>query len=527
MPVVDSAGSAPSRNAEKIAGARAWWRSRHAEMSKRSCGDIVRSLPPLDEDRAATYARILRMLSFEDQPQSVSFRERSWSTRKNQPMATADLVDFFKSIPDILNVIPANQRLVALTLLTLLIALLGLFHFNILKLVGEKARARAIFMIIRYGFVGVIVIFFMTFGYNLITFKSEASSLNQSITNLGQSTQLSSSGKLNPILPQDQIQKLAESLVLLSRSFDAPAGIADALTQLQAGNIAPAVDILQKNAQSQTDAGKQAEAWRQVGLLAFYKDTQVALQAYQQSVKLDPDHWQAWSQIAYLLERTGDHDGAKAAAQKAIDIGTRQNDKKALAAGDAALGYIAASAGNLSSAGDYLEKARDNLRGPDSLAGYARATSSLARVKYAGADYDAARSLYEEALKSDTAADSPGGMAADYTGLAQLLVELSDPDEADGLKALDQATDYLNKALAIGQNLNDKHQQAMALSKMADIDGMKNNLDGAEKDCIDALNLENELGYKLPAVYLVVGLDHYRLSHRQIGRHCSQKTQRS
>jgi len=406
------------------------------------------------------------------------------------------LADIFKDIPDILNTVPPALRIAALAIILFLILLVFVLNSVAFKDMNKKDRERLIFLIVRYSAIGTAGLCIASYAYGFVTLKSEAAELSRSITApQTQTTKSSGDGSttdVKPIVPSNDVTHLAESLILLSRKFNPPAGISDALSQLNAGNAKPALDLLQKKARSETDNAKRAETLRQLGLLAFYKDTQIALTAYQQSVELEPDSWQAWSQISYLLERQADHDGAKTAAQNAIAIGTARNDMNALGAGYAAVGYIAANLGQFTEAEESLEKARGYYLAAGAKEEYARASNNLARLDFSQGYYKKAIHLYDEALSYDNAMGNERGIASDYTGRAQAR---------GALNGSDQVLDDLNAALAIDEKLNDLHQTAFTLSVIASIDQKNKNYDRAEESLTRALSLENQLGYKLAEAY--------------------------
>lgn len=413
------------------------------------------------------------------------------------------LSDIFKDIPDILNTIPPGQRVAALAIIFFLLLLLYLLRSGTFESMSKKARERLIFLIVRYGFIGTAGLCAASYISSLMTLRSDAAELSKSITTPKKQTEgPASSGSttdVKPIIPSDDVTHLAKSLVLLSRQFNPPAGISNALSQINAGNVKPALDLLQDKAKSETDNAKRAETLRQLGLLAFYKDTQIALTAYQQSIELDPNSWQAWSQISYLLERQADHDGAKAAAQKATAIGTARNDMNALGAGYAALGYINANAGQFAEAEEALEKARGYYLAAGAKDEYARASNNLARLNFSQGYYEKAIHLYDEALSYDDATGSERGIASDYTGRAQAR---------NALNGSDQVLDDLNAALAIDEKLNDLHQAAFTLAVIASIDQKKRDYDAAEASLTRALSLETQLGYKLAEAYDMGSLAH-------------------
>jgi tetratricopeptide (TPR) repeat protein len=405
----------------------------------------------------------------------------------------------FDHLPDILKLVPVELRIGALSLLAVL-AVLWLILGVVRNLHGPDLPD-IIRMIIRYSFITVALICVPSFGYAIISGKSEIDELSSGYLKQQPISQPSSERDFSLVAPQKSIDDLNQSLVILSRGFDPPPGTAEALAQLKKGNPLPAIAVLAQVAPRQKDR-ERAKTLREIGLLAFYKDTQIALKAYQESAELDPDNADAWSQIGLLLERAGDHEGARTAARKAIEIGNRQNDANALAAGYSVLGVIDANAGRAESAETYLQKARGFYLTMGSKADYARLTNELARVQFVNGEYAAATRYYEEALSSDTAANNKHGMAADYIGLGQIIAEDEEPDFA-------KALNYYDKALAIAETADDLHEIAFSLSSKAAIYKKRRgpgDLDNALANIQRAQMLEHKLGNRLAEAYAMGSL---------------------
>ena len=405
--------------------------------------------------------------------------------------AETSLVDALKAIPAILKLIPDTQTLPALTVLVVLVIVVAILRTDILKQLSQEQRDAAVMFIIRYVFVGAGMICIVSFTYAVVSIKSASAQLQNGITKPA-STAEKTPGSPVPIVSSDAIAKLSDSLVLLSYRLNPPPGIEDALAQLKAGNAKPAIDILNNNILAeQKDKSSRAATLRQIGLLEFYKDTQASLATYQQSVLLDPDSWEAWGQIAYLLERSGDHAGAVSAAQKAVDIGTKAADIKALGLGYGALGYIEANAGRIDSARPLLEKARGYFLAAGSKPEYALATNNLARIDFSDGNFDEAIRYYEEALETDIQINNQRGIAADYAGLAQVYSERGRES-----KQYDKALEYFAKSIAANESVGDPHQTAIALSGMANVYRNRRapgDLDKAKEACIRALALEKQI----------------------------------
>jgi tetratricopeptide (TPR) repeat protein len=410
-------------------------------------------------------------------------------------------VDALKAIPDVVRLIPDSQKFPALAVLVLLIIIVAILPY--LKTVPPAVRAAAVTFIIRYAFIGVGVISIASFANTIVSIKSTSAEVQKGIAKSASAAANTSRSPV-PVVPPDAIANLANSLVLLSYRLNPPPGINAALAQLKAGNSKPAIDILNNNILAeQKDNVSRAATLRQIALLEFYNNTKASLATYQQSVALDPDSWEAWGQIAYLLERSGDHAGATSAAQKAIDIGNKIHDMNALGSGYGALGYIAANAGRVDDARSFLDKARGNFLAAGSRLEYAQVTSNLARLEFSQGNYEDATRYFQEALSIDSQLNNQRGIAADYSGLGSISLE-----EGRDSGQFDEALDYFAKSAAANESVGDPHQAALALSGQCSVYLDRHgpgDIDKADHACAQALKLEQQIDNRVPQT-IIMGL---------------------
>ncbi|MEM0928568.1 MAG: tetratricopeptide repeat protein [Pseudomonadota bacterium] len=121
-----------------------------------------------------------------------------------------------------------------------------------------------------------------------------------------------------------------------------------------------AITDLERLAEDQSravnDSAEQAAAtWKQVGAFAFYNDTERALNAYHEAVRLTPDDLVAWNQLGHLLRRVGDLQGAEEAYRRLIaDPLQTSQEWQAISLGN--LGLIAQTRGDLDAAEDYHQR---------------------------------------------------------------------------------------------------------------------------------------------------------------------------
>jgi tetratricopeptide (TPR) repeat protein len=409
--------------------------------------------------------------------------------------------------------VPEIWAFPSLVLMLLLVVVCLVLRSETLNLLDRKTRVELIRFIVRYGFAGTAAVCAFYFGYLSLTIRSASAEVEKGIVKQGTPSTSSTSspkaaqqsaqqGAPTPIIASDSTDALARSLVMLSYRLRPPPGIDDALNQLKAGNSKPAIDILNNDVLARQTADKdRAATLRKIGLLEFFKDTAASLAIYRQAAELDPDNWEAWGQIANLLERTGNHAEAADAAKKAIDIAQKSNDAKGLGIGYAALGYIAASQGDNSAAITALQKARGNFLTSDAKQEYAEATNNLGRVNFAKGELDTAQRNFEEALQFNLDIRNERGKAADYIGLANVAQERGREKNEFG-----KALEYYEKAMAANDGVGDPHLAAMILSGKCMLYLSRNedsDLAKARESCGGALNLEKQIDHPAAQVFIL------------------------
>jgi tetratricopeptide (TPR) repeat protein len=407
----------------------------------------------------------------------------------------AGITEILKGIPGTLKLIPAEERIAALVVIVLLAIVVAILRADVLKMMDRKTRERMMMFIVRYVFVLSGAIIVISFSYAVFSKRLEATELSAGY-NKQVSSRTSTAGSPQAVPPATD--GLVNSLLILKSLLHPPPGIDDALAQLKAGNTKPAIDVLANNVLvTQKDNAARAETFRHIGLLEFYRDTKASLAAYQQSVELDPGSWEAWSQIANLLQRTGDSAGATSAAQKVIQIGTENRDNNALGAGYAALGYVEASQGRKDLAKPLLNKARGNFLAAESYLQYAAATNNLASVEFSEGHFEDAIRDFGEALSKDIQINNPRGIAADYAGLGQVYLEQEE---------FDKALEYFEKSVSANAGVGDPHQAALALSGQCSVYIARSDagdLDKAKDACTKALLLERRIENRSPEVFIL------------------------
>jgi len=183
----------------------------------------------------------------------------------------------------------------------------------------------------------------------------------------------------------EQIKALTDALKALPQQTGLPNAkqrIQEAELEIASGKTGKAQAIyreilLKKKAEGETANREAAEAARRLGALAFLHDTEAALDAYRESVLLEPENDVGWNQLGHLLRRTGDIDEAIRAYTQVGNIGRKKDNQE----------LIAISYGNL---------------------------GILYQIR---GDLDQAEAMYRKSLAIDEALGRQGGMAIQYGNL--------------------------------------------------------------------------------------------------------------
>jgi len=148
-----------------------------------------------------------------------------------------------------------------------------------------------------------------------------------------------------------QAKSAVEALNKLGGQKDAPPGIDRALALLAQGDTQSAEAVFQEIAsRREPDIQEAAAAYRHLGALVFWGDTQKALAAYRRATELDPRSADGWNQLGSLLVRVGQLDDAEKAYREVEFLGSAANDKGLLAVAYGNLGNVYRIRGELDQA---------------------------------------------------------------------------------------------------------------------------------------------------------------------------------
>jgi tetratricopeptide (TPR) repeat protein len=165
---------------------------------------------------------------------------------------------------------------------------------------------------------------------------------------------------LRAVAQAQQIQELQKTIQALRAQGDKPE-VQDALAALAKGDTGAAEKLFQqvlgrKIAEGRAASQEAAAAARHLGSLAFFHDTQKALQAYKQATELDPGNPSGWIGLGLLFARIGDLDSAKKAYQSALRIGEDTGDQESVAEALGKLGGVYHIRGDLDKAVEMCNK---------------------------------------------------------------------------------------------------------------------------------------------------------------------------
>ena len=241
--------------------------------------------------------------------------------------------------------------------------------------------------------------------------------------------------------------------------------------------------------ESKQQAQQTAQAYRNLGALAFLDNTQEALQAYRQATQLDPDNADGWNQLGHLLDRIGDLDEAITAYNTVLTLGKQHGDNQEIVAAYGNLGIAYQTRGDLDKAIEFHQKALTLFEALDNKEGMANAYGNLGDVYQTRGDLDKAIEFHQKTLTLDEALGNKEGMAIanQYGNLGNVYYTRGD---------LDKAIEFHQKALTLFEALGSKESMAVAYGNLGMVYQMRGDLDKAIEFHQKALTFNEALGRK-------------------------------
>jgi tetratricopeptide (TPR) repeat protein len=281
---------------------------------------------------------------------------------------------------------------------------------------------------------------------------------------------------------EDEIKFLRETITALAKGqVNATASaINNALAAFAKGDATQAEKLFEQTAQEgeQTlakTATDTALAYRHLGILAWWDDTEKALKAYQRATALDPDNADGWNQLGQLFVRVGELDQAIIAFQTVLKLGQSHQDQEKIAWAYGNLGIVYKTRGELDKAVEMHNKA------------LAIDYANLGLVYDTRGELDKAVEMHNKALAIDEQMGNKQGMAEDYGNLGNVYQTRGE---------LDKAVEMYNKGLEIQIALGDKQGMAAKYGNLGLVYYKRGELDKAVEMHNKALEINQALGKK-------------------------------
>jgi tetratricopeptide (TPR) repeat protein len=399
--------------------------------------------------------------------------------------------------------------LIGFVLLLFFGLLRALLKAGILPQLTIRTGGKVIQILLRYGF--VIALFIIALGFALEFYKTYR--LTQppiDVTAIIEQIEARHRHELERIRVQHQVEltdwkkQAAEAVTALANLRghpDAPVGLDKALTFLEQGRTEDAEAVFQAIAeQKSADIQEAAEAYRNLGALAFFRDTEKALMSYRRATELDPDNAEGWSRLGSLLLRIGKLNEAEAAVEKIKALGERKNDQALLAIAYNQLGIIYSTRGKQKEAESVFKKslALNEFLGykEDIASNY----SHLANVYYISGEIDRAGVYYKKALAINKALNRKEGIANVYSNLGNVCLKRMEPFMAEAM---------YKKSLSLNVELNDKVGMANNYSNLGNIYYIRGNLNKSDEMYQKSLLIDEAMDYKegMAKSYINLGLN--------------------
>jgi protein O-GlcNAc transferase len=289
----------------------------------------------------------------------------------------------------------------------------------------------------------------------------------------------------------EQITALTEAVTALSKGqniYGTEAQVKIALEKLAKGDTTQAKALFANAAQKvDQDTIQGAQAYRNLGALAYLNNTQEALQAYRRATELDPNNAVGWNKLGLLLKRVGDFEGAITAFDKVMALGEEHRDQQELAWSYGSLGNVYQIRGDLDKSLEYHQKALTVNQGLGNKNGMAGAYGNLGIVYDTRSDLNKAFEYYQKSLTLYESLDNKEGMTTQYGNLGNIYLSRGEMDRALG---------YYHKALNFNESLGHKEGMAIQYGNIGNAYDARGDFEAAIKYQKKALMIDEGLGNK-------------------------------
>ncbi|MDD5214324.1 MAG: tetratricopeptide repeat protein [Methylococcales bacterium] len=287
----------------------------------------------------------------------------------------------------------------------------------------------------------------------------------------------------------EQIKALTQAVSDLSKGqgiFGTDAQIEQAMSALAKGDTTEAENLFTQAAQKGDQEAKHtAQAYLNLGALAYSHDTQKALDSYRRATELDPDNAEGWNRLGHLLLRIGELNKAIEIYEKVLQLGDiHQNlEEESIAFGNLGIAYQ--MSGELDKAIAFHEKALSINKSLNFKEGMANNYGNLGIVYKTRGELYKAIELHEKALAIDERFGLKEGIGGDYGNLGATY---------DMLGKLDKALEFYKKSLAIEKKLGFKEGMAIQYGNLGGIYEQKGNKFEAKRHYQMSIELFKQLG---------------------------------
>lgn len=279
--------------------------------------------------------------------------------------------------------------------------------------------------------------------------------------------------------------------------------IEEAMSALTKGDTTKAENLFEQVTQKgEQEAKHTAQAYRNLGALAYLHDTQKALNAYRRATELDPDNGEGWTQLGHLLSRIGELDKAIMAYEKVLKLSETHRNQEGIAAAYGNLGNVYRIHGELDKTIEFYKKALAIYESLNIQEGIASQYNNLGVVYKMWGQLDKAIEFYQKALILDKILGNKEGIASDYTNLGNIYATR---------KELDKAIKFYKKSLAINEILGIKEMIASNYGSLGNVYRMNGNLNKSIEFHQKALSIDKSLDIKggMASDYCDLGSDYF------------------
>jgi tetratricopeptide (TPR) repeat protein len=260
-------------------------------------------------------------------------------------------------------------------------------------------------------------------------------------------------------LDTEQIKGLTVAVTALSQKGELGTAAIEAFKQ---DNLSLAKDLFKLETQRAEMAAKQgAEAYRNLGAIAFLDNTQEALNAYRRATELDPDNADGWNDLGILFCRLGKFKEATSAYIAALNLGKKHQNKIEIANSYSNLGNVYLLLGQLDNAitfysyGLILNEELGNKKGMADNYG------NLGVAYQKREELDKAVIFQQKSLEINEDIGNKKGKAAAYTnlGILYLLFAKFFNSQESSIR-LNEAINYFQESFKLCYALGDKEGMA-------------------------------------------------------------------